>query len=160
MFIPKLGTFTYTFNSVNLEGSTNPESRLIEDKAPVFLVSQNLAPGVETGIFVGECLRPFTNKGINGKYPTTRINYAKIAHKYKLPIDTVKTVIGRALRRLGEEVVNGAKINKELPKVGRLISRGSVFGVLFKTTGAYTPRPSRSYSIDSNSVYLTRGAHR
>lgn len=75
--VPRLGTFTFTSPPVSFDGLTNARTR--EDRVPVFICANELAPNLRAGIYHGTGVRPYTVKGFGGKVPTVRLNYTDVA---------------------------------------------------------------------------------
>ncbi|CAG9333497.1 unnamed protein product [Blepharisma stoltei] len=149
--IPSLGTFTFT-SQVSLEGVTSPNLRDRDDRLPVFIATPDLAPNVRAGISHQSGIRPFSAKGISGKVPTTKLNYAEFAILTNSTKDEGKNKVDEAIRHLGESLKAGKDIRIPIEGVGSLVGKNGIVAVVFHKK--YEPNPAAMTVTEDGANWL------
>jgi Ca2+-binding EF-hand superfamily protein/nucleoid DNA-binding protein len=128
--VPAFGTFTLT-TQVNLEGINPALTKDRDDRQPVFIVSNELAPGVRSGIAHESGIRPYSNKGVSGNIPVVKLNLAELAQLTGLSKDESKKSLDLAIRKFSENVKKG-DCRVDIPSLGSLICKNQIVAVIFK----------------------------
>ena len=133
--IPKFGTFTFSAPLVSLRGVTNPMIRDAQPRVPVFLISPEFVSGgnIKTGIFYGKTgtMRPYCNKGTNGKIHIVKCNYTEVGSCSGVKSDTARTAIERVLKKLANSVRHNGMTHMILPTVGVFHVKNALCAVAF-----------------------------
>lgn len=135
IFIPKFGTFTFSAPLVTLNGVTNPMMRDLQPRMPVFIVSPEFINGgnIKTGIFYGKTgtMRPYCNKGVNGKIQVVKFNYTDVAYSSGVKTDVARTSIDRVLKKLANSVRYSGFTHMIIPTTGVFHVRDRICAVAF-----------------------------
>lgn len=132
VIVSGLGTFTLT-TQVNLEGINPALTKDRDDRQPVFIVSQELAPGIRSGIAHESGIRPYSNKGVSGGIPTVKLNYAELSQISSLSKDQSKSLLDSAIRKFSENVKKG-DCRVDVPTLGSLVCKNKIVAVIFNKT--------------------------
>lgn len=132
VIVPGLGTFTLS-TQVNLEGINPALTKDRDDRQPVFIVSQELAPGIRSGIAHESGIRPYTNKGVSGGIPLVKLNYAELSQITALSKDESKSLLEAAIRKFSNNVKKG-DCRVDIPTLGSLICKNNIAAVIFNKT--------------------------
>ena len=133
--IPRFGIFTFSAPVVRLSGVTNPSTRDSQSRIPVFIVSPEFVSGgnLKTGIFYGKTrsIRPYSNKGVNGKIQQAKCNYTDIAYGAGVKADVARIAVERVIKRMSNSVRAQGFTSMILPTVGVFHCRDGIVAVAF-----------------------------
>ena len=106
-----------------------------QPRVPVFLISPEFVSGgnIKTGIFYGKTgtMRPYCNKGTNGKIHIVKCNYTEVGTCSGVKADTARTAIERVLKKLANSVRHHGMTHMILPTVGVFHVKNALCAVAF-----------------------------
>ena len=132
-----------------MAGSTMPHVHDRQQRYPVFVIDKgfavgvNVKPGIAGGMTpevladgsqpVNQTLRIFVNHGVNGIIPKVKLNFYEIAclTNNAATKDDCKSYIEQQIKTWSDNIKFGKSTNIRIPRVGRLLIKPSIAGVIF-----------------------------
>jgi hypothetical protein len=103
--IPKFGTFTFTANEVNLEGTTNQYQRDHKARKPVFIVSSDFIDRLKSGLSTPQGM-VYYNQKQNNSLNHIKVNYAELAFSLNMKKEDYFTLLDNYIKFIGDSIVN------------------------------------------------------
>ena len=131
-FIKNFGTFTFTNEEYNLEGTTNEYSRDIKKRNPVFIVSKEYIDYLKAGIYSNKYGLIYNTQKENKNISIVKLNLSKISLALNISKEEVHTIIYALLKNMSDSIRRLEFKGKTIPNVGIFLVKNNIFGVKFE----------------------------
>ena len=136
-FIKNFGTFTFTNEEYNLEGTTNEYSRDIKKRNPVFIVSKEYIDYLKAGIYSNKYGLIYNTQKENKNISIVKLNLSKISLALNISKEEVHTIIYALLKNMSDSIRRLEFKGKTIPNVGIFLVKNNIFGVKFEQDFLY-----------------------
>ena len=151
-FIKNFGTFTFTNEEYNLEGTTNEYNRDIKKRNPIFIVSKDFIDYMKPGIYSDKYGLIYNTQKENKNISIIKLNLAKIGVAVNISKEEVHTIIYSLLKNMSDSIRRMQFKEKKIPYIGTFLVKNSIFGVKFEKEfmGEIAEKSQKLYHIKKN----------
>ena len=131
-FIKNFGTFTFTNEECNLEGTTNQYIRDTKKRNPIFVVSKDFIDYMKPGIYSDKYgLKYYTQKE-NKNISIVKLNFARISLALNISKEEAYTIIYSLIKNMSDSIRRMEFKGKKIPTIGMFLVKNNIFGVKFE----------------------------
>ena len=151
-FIKNFGTFTFTNEEYNLEGTTNEYIRDIKKRSPIFIVSQDYIDYLKPGVYNDKYGLIYNTQKENKNIGIVKLNLSKISVSLNISKEEVYTILSSILKNMSDSIRRMQFKGKLLPGIGMLLIKNNIFGVKFDKDFAneISQKSQKLYHIKKN----------
>ena len=131
-FIKNFGTFTFTNEEYNLEGTTNEYIRDIKKRNPIFIVSKDYIDYLKPGVYSDKYGLIYNTQKENKNISIIKLNLAKISLALNISKEEAYTIINAILKNMSDSIGRMQFAGKKIPGVGMFLIKNNIFGVKFE----------------------------
>ena len=151
-FIKNFGTFTFTNEEYNLEGTTNEYIRDIKKRSPIFIVSKEYIDYLKPGIYNDKYGLIYNTQKENKNINIVKLNLSKISLSLNVSKEEVYTIINAILKNMSDSIRRMQFKGKMIPGIGSFLLKNNIFGVKFEKEFAneIAEKSQKLYHIKKN----------
>ena len=151
-FIKNFGTFTFTNEEYNLEGTTNEYIRDIKRRTPIFIVSKDFIDYLKPGIYNEKYGLIYNTQKENKNISIVKLNFVKISLALNVSKEEVYTIISSIIKNMSDSIRRLEFKGKKLPNIGTFLIKNNIFGVKFEKEFAneIAEKSQKLYHIKKN----------
>ena len=131
-FIKNFGTFTFTNEEYNLEGTTNEYIRDIKRRTPIFIVSKDFIDYLKSGIYNEKYGLIYNTQKENKNISIVKLNFVKISLALNVSKEEVYTITSSIIKNMSDSIRRLEFKGKKLPNIGTFLVKNNIFGVKFE----------------------------
>ena len=130
--IKNFGTFTFSNEEYNLEGTTNEYKRDIKKRSPIFIVSKDFIDYLKPGVYSDKYGLIYNTQSENKNISIVKLNLSKISLALNISKEEAHTIISSIIKNMGDKIRRMEFKGKNLYKIGTFLIKNNIFGVKFE----------------------------